>query len=88
MESPGEIKSHQRRERGKEGKVGSWKVESPDKLQGKLIKGGKGNISSMESSGKLRDRGFGREACQSVIRARRGFKILPDNDTKMLSHKL
>jgi hypothetical protein len=44
MESPGEIKSHQRRESGKEGKVGLWKVESPDKLQAKLIKGGKWNV--------------------------------------------
>jgi hypothetical protein len=28
--------------KGKEGKVGSWKVESPDELQGEFIKGGKG----------------------------------------------
>jgi hypothetical protein len=78
MESPGEIKSHKRRERGKEGKVGSWKVESPDKLQGKLHQGWKRERSWVESPG------FGREACQSVVRARRGFKILPDNDAKML----
>jgi hypothetical protein len=44
MKSPCQIKSHQRRERGKEGKVGSWKVESLEKLQGKVIKGGKGNF--------------------------------------------
>jgi hypothetical protein len=43
MESPDEIKAHQRMERGKEGKVGSGKVESPDELQDELIKkGGKG----------------------------------------------
>jgi hypothetical protein len=28
--------------KGKKGKVGSWKVESPDELQEELIKGGKG----------------------------------------------
>ena len=39
--------------------------------------------SSMESPGKLRDRGFGREDFQSVIRALRGFKILPKNNAKM-----
>jgi hypothetical protein len=44
MDSLGEINSHRRRERGKEGKVGSWKVDSLDKLQGKPIKGGKGNV--------------------------------------------
>jgi hypothetical protein len=44
MESQDGIKAHQRMERGKEGKVGSWKVESSDKLQEKLIKGGKGNV--------------------------------------------
>jgi hypothetical protein len=42
MESPDEIKAHQRMERGKQGKVGSGKVESPDELQEELIKGGKG----------------------------------------------
>jgi hypothetical protein len=88
MESPGEIESHQRRERGKEGKVGSCKVESPNKIQGKLIKGGKKECSSMESLGKIRDRGFGREACQSVIRACRGFQILLENEAKILSHNL
>jgi hypothetical protein len=36
------LKAHQRMERDK-GKVGSWKVESPDELQEELIKkGGKG----------------------------------------------
>jgi hypothetical protein len=50
--------------------------------------GWKRERSSMESSKKLRDRCFGREYFQSVIRAQRGFKILPRNDTKMLSHKL
>jgi hypothetical protein len=38
MESPGEIKFHQRREMGKEGKVGMWKMDFPDKIQGELIK--------------------------------------------------
>jgi hypothetical protein len=28
--------------KGGKGKVGSWKVESPDELQEELIKGGKG----------------------------------------------
>jgi hypothetical protein len=43
MNSPDELKAHQKRERGKKGKVGSWKVESPDELQEELIKkGGKG----------------------------------------------
>jgi hypothetical protein len=68
--------------------VGSWKVESPDEASRETYQGWKREHSSMESPGKLRDRGFGREACQSVVRAQRGFKILPDNDAKMLSHKL
>jgi hypothetical protein len=42
MESQDEIKAHQRMERGKQGKVGSWKVESPDDPQEELIKGGRG----------------------------------------------
>jgi hypothetical protein len=42
MEFPDEIKAHQRMERGNQGKVGSWKVESPDELQEDLIKGGRG----------------------------------------------
>jgi hypothetical protein len=46
--------------------------------------GWKRECSSMESPGNLSDRGFGREACQSVVRARRGFKILPDNDAKIV----
>jgi hypothetical protein len=41
MESPDELKAHQRVEREK---VGSWKVESLDELQEDLIKkGGKGS---------------------------------------------
>jgi hypothetical protein len=48
MDPPGEINSHQRRERGEEGKLGSWKVESLDKLQEKLIKGGKGNVLALD----------------------------------------
>jgi hypothetical protein len=39
MESPDELKAHQRMERYK---VGSWKVESLDELQEYLIKGGRG----------------------------------------------
>ena len=39
MESPDEIKAHQRMERDK---VGYWKLESLDELQEELIKGGKG----------------------------------------------
>jgi hypothetical protein len=30
--------------KGKEGKVGLWKVESRDELQGDFIKGGKGTL--------------------------------------------
>jgi hypothetical protein len=30
--------------KGKEEKVGSWKVESPDEIQGEFIKGGKGTF--------------------------------------------
>jgi hypothetical protein len=37
MESPDELKAHQRMEKDK-GKVGSGKVESPDELQNELIK--------------------------------------------------
>jgi hypothetical protein len=39
MESLDEIKAHQRMERGKQGKVGSGKVESLDEIQEELIKG-------------------------------------------------
>jgi hypothetical protein len=42
MESPYELKAHQRMEKDKE-KVGSRKVELPDEFQNELIKkGGKG----------------------------------------------
>jgi hypothetical protein len=45
MESPDEINTHQRMERGKKRKVGSWKVESPDEFQNELNnKGGKGTF--------------------------------------------
>jgi len=37
---------------------------------------------------KDKGKGFGREACQSVIGFERGFKILTDDESKMLSHKL
>jgi hypothetical protein len=53
-----------------------------------IYQGWKRDRSLIESPGKLRDRGFERKAYQSDVRARRGFKILPDNDAKMLSHKL
>jgi hypothetical protein len=44
--------------KGEKGKVGSRKVESPDKLQEKLIKEvkGKGNVLWVESPRKLRGR--------------------------------
>ena len=43
MESPDELKAHQRMEKVKEGKLDSWKVESLDEFQNELIKkGGKG----------------------------------------------
>jgi hypothetical protein len=65
------------------GKDGFGKVEFPDELQYEIIKeGGKGTSlggSHQVSLGK----GFG-IAYQSVVRVRRGFKILPENDTKML----
>jgi hypothetical protein len=53
MESPDELKAHQRMERDK---VGSWKVESLDELQEELIKGGKGTSLLVESPGKLGER--------------------------------
>jgi hypothetical protein len=42
MESPDELKTHQRVERDK---VGSGKVESPDELREELIKKGKNGMS-------------------------------------------
>jgi len=42
MEFPYEIKGHQRMERDNQEKEGYGKVESPDKLQEEIIKGGKG----------------------------------------------
>jgi hypothetical protein len=85
MELRGEIRSHQRRERGKGGYVEGGVARQASR---ETYQGWERERSSMESPCKLRDRGFGREACQSVIRAQRGFKILPGNDTKMLLHTL
>ena len=45
MESPDELKAHQRMEKVKEGKLGSWKVESPDEFQIELIKDGRKGMS-------------------------------------------
>jgi hypothetical protein len=42
MDSLDEIKAHQRMEKGRQGKVGFGKVESPNELQEELTKGGKG----------------------------------------------
>ena len=42
MESPDDLKVHQWMERGKQAKVGSWRVESLDELQEDPIKGGSG----------------------------------------------
>ena len=87
MESLDEIKAHQRMERGRQGKVGSRKVESPDESQRELIKGGKGtffNGAARQAKGK----GFGSKFAKVLLGFGRGFKILPDNGTKMLSHKL
>jgi hypothetical protein len=56
MESPDELKAHQRMEKDK-GKVGFGKVESPYEIQEELIKkGGKGNVPRVELPGKLRER--------------------------------
>jgi hypothetical protein len=52
MESPNEIKAHQRMEKGKQRKVVSCKVELPDDPQEELIKDGRGtyfNWSHQES---------------------------------------
>jgi hypothetical protein len=49
-------------------------------------KRGEGTSLRWSPLGKL-GKGFG-IAFQSVVRAGRGFKILPGNDAKMLSHKL
>jgi hypothetical protein len=56
-------------------KVGSSKMESPDKLQEELIKGGKGmpfRWSRQESQGKC----FGID-CQSVVRVRKRIQNTP-----------
>jgi hypothetical protein len=42
MESPDEIGAHQRMEKGKQGNMGYWKVESLDEPQEEIIKGGRG----------------------------------------------
>jgi hypothetical protein len=44
MDSPDEIKAHQRMERGRQGKVDFGKVESPNESQRELIKDRKGSI--------------------------------------------
>jgi hypothetical protein len=72
-------------ERGK--KVGSGKVESPNELQNDIIKeGGKGTSLGCIFQVSLR-KGFG-IAYKSVVRVRRGFKILLSSGAKMLWHKL
>jgi hypothetical protein len=42
----------------------------------------------MESPGKLRVNALGEKLAKVLLGFERGFKILPDNGAKMLSHKL
>jgi hypothetical protein len=59
-------------------------VESLDKLLRRIVKGkwvGSWSGVTRQAQGE----GFGKETCQKChFRARRGFKILPGNDAKML----
>jgi hypothetical protein len=68
--------------------VGSWKVESPDELQEDLIKGGRGTSFKWSHQEKLGVKDLGWKLAKVSLGHERGFKILPDNDAKMLSHKL
>jgi hypothetical protein len=63
-------------------------MESPDEFYEKLIKNRKGNFPQMESPSKLTGKDLGSKLAKVSLGHERGFKILPDNDAKMLSHKL
>jgi hypothetical protein len=79
MALPNELKAHER-----------WKgylpsMESRIKFY-EVHLNSKGNFSQMESLGKL-GKGFG-ITFQVSLGLKRGFKILPSNDAKMLFHNL
>jgi hypothetical protein len=62
-------------------------MESPDDLKAHQIME-KGKSPQRESLGKLWVKDFGSNLLKVSLGNERGFKILPNNDTKMLSHKL
>jgi hypothetical protein len=63
-------------------------AESPDEIY--PIKGGKGRgkFPQVESLGKLGVKALGSKLAKVSLGHERGFKILPNNDAKMLSHRL
>jgi hypothetical protein len=60
-------------------------MESPDELS--VHKKWRGYLPSMESLGKLGVKALGSKLSKVSLGNERGFKILPDNDAKMLSHR-
>jgi hypothetical protein len=62
-------------------------MESPNETNAHK-KSWKGNFPQMESPGKLGVKDLGWKLSKVSLGHERGFKILPDNDAKMLSHKL
>jgi hypothetical protein len=73
------------RSKGRKGKVGSWKVESPDELQEELIKGGRGT-SLGGVCRQARERLW--DSLPKCLRVRKRIQNPPDNNAKMLLHKL
>jgi hypothetical protein len=61
-------------------------MESPDELN--FHKKWRGHLPSMESLGNIWVKALGSKISKLLLGIRRGFKILPSNDDKMLSHKL
>jgi hypothetical protein len=62
-------------------------VESPDELYERLIKNGKGTSLNGVTK-KAMGKGLGSNLSKVLLGIERGFKILPDNGAKMLSHNL
>jgi hypothetical protein len=65
--------------------LGWWSRQMSLAHQGRK---GKGNFPQVESPGKLGVKDLGSNLSKMSLGHERGFKILPNNDAKMLSHKL
>jgi len=63
-------------------------MESPDEFYEKIIKNGKGNFPQMESQFNIMGKDLGSNIVKVLLGNERGFKILPNNDAKILLNKL